>query len=168
MSVGGFLLDDVTVTRGGARLINGVSAHLPAERCTAVVGASGAGKSTLLRLLNRLEEPTTGRNSLDNVPITDLDVLALRRRVSLVAQRPVLLTERVTDDLRVGNPALTEPRVRALLGRVGLSAEFADRRTDELSGGEAQRVCWPVPWPSNPRWCCSTSRPRRRMARTPR
>ena len=137
----GFQLDHVTVTRGGASLLDAVTAELPAARCTAVVGASGAGKSTLLRLLNRLDEPSAGRIQLDGVPLAELDVLALRRRVGLVAQRPVLLTDRVADELRVGQPGLGEQQVGELLERVGLPAGFARRATGELSGGEAQRVC---------------------------
>jgi putative ABC transport system ATP-binding protein len=53
----------------------------------------------------------------------------------------VLLTDRVTDDLRVGRPDLPDRRVEELLARVGLPAGFGACRTGELSGGEAQRVC---------------------------
>lgn len=137
----GFVLDQVSVIRGRVRLLNGVSAHIKAGRCTAVVGPSGAGKSTLLRLLNRLDEPTTGRVLLHGAPITQTDVLTLRRHVGLVAQRPVLLTDRVSDETRVGRPDLSTPRVVELLARVGLPANFGQRRTAELSGGEAQRAC---------------------------
>lgn len=137
----GFTLDDVTVLRGSTQVLDRVSAHLPAGRCTAVTGTSGAGKTTLLRLLNRLEEPTGGRILLDDVPLAELDVLALRRRVGLVAQRPVLLTERVADEVRVGCQELSESHAADLLAKVGLPLSFAARPTSELSGGEAQRVC---------------------------
>lgn len=137
----GFLLDRVTVARGPIRLVDEVSAYLPAARCTAVVGPSGAGKSTLLRLLNRLAEPTTGHILLDGVRLAELDVLALRRRVGLVAQQPILLTDRVADDIRLARPELAGSRVARLLALVGLPADFGERRTAELSGGEAQRVC---------------------------
>jgi putative ABC transport system ATP-binding protein len=70
-----------------------------------------------------------------------MDVLALRRRVGLVAQQPVLLTERVAEELRVGRGDLSTERSLALLQRVGLSTDFAARDTAELSGGEAQRLC---------------------------
>ncbi|MBF6326947.1 ATP-binding cassette domain-containing protein [Nocardia transvalensis] len=114
---------------------------VPGGRCTAVVGPSGVGKTTLLRLLNRLAEPTTGRILLDGVPITDIDVLELRRRVGLVPQRPTLLADIVIDEVRVGRPALTDQQVGELLSWVGLPETFAHRRCCELSGGEAQRVC---------------------------
>jgi putative ABC transport system ATP-binding protein len=136
-----FVLDRVGVVRGGARLLDGVSATIPGGLLTAVVGPSGAGKSTLLRLLNRLVEPTSGQLLLDGRPLPSWDVLALRRRVGLVAQQPVLLGERVLDELRVGRPDLTAERAGDLLAVVGLPGQFADRRTAELSGGEAQRVC---------------------------
>lgn len=138
---GGFRLDRVTHTRGPTRILDEITAGLPAGRCTAVVGPSGSGKSTLLRLLNRLAEPTTGLVLLDEAPLTELDVLALRRRVGLVAQQPVLLTDQVATDLRLGHPDLTDHHARELLTRVGLPDTFGGRRTDGLSGGEVQRVC---------------------------
>lgn len=137
----GFHLDGVTVVRDRTTVLDDIRAHLPAGRCTAVVGDSGSGKSTLLRLLNRLTEPTTGRVLLDRTPLPEFDVVALRRRVGLVGQQPVLLTDQVATDLRLGRPDLTDHRMRELLARAGLPADFGERRTDGLSGGEAQRVC---------------------------
>src|SRR5258705_5000896 len=139
--MGGFTLDAITVTRGPVRLLDGVSVCVEAARCTAVVGHSGAGKSTLLRVLNRLEAPSEGRVLLDGRPIGEMDVPGLRRRVGLVAQQPVLLTDRVTDELRVGRHDLSAEQSSALLQRVGLPVDFATRPTAELSGGEAQRLC---------------------------
>jgi putative ABC transport system ATP-binding protein len=141
MRMEGFRLEQVTVTRGPATLLAQVSTSIPVGRCTAVTGASGAGKSTLLRLLNRLTEPTTGRITLEGVPIAELDVLVLRRRIGLVAQAPVLLTDRVLDEVRVGRPNLSETGAVELLARVGLAPWFTERATTELSGGETQRVC---------------------------
>jgi putative ABC transport system ATP-binding protein len=137
----GLVLDRTTVVRNDVRLLDSISAHFPPAQCTAIVGASGAGKSTLLRLLNRLDDPSTGQVLLDDVPLPQLDVLALRRRIGLVAQRPVLLADRVDAELRVGQSQLDDDGIRLLLERVGLPATFAHRGTSDLSGGEAQRVC---------------------------
>lgn len=137
----GFFLDRVTLTRGPARLLDEVSLRIEPGRCTALIGRSGAGKSTLLRLLNRLEESTSGRVLLDGTPLAEMDVPGLRRRVGLVAQRPVLLTDLVADELLVGRRGLPDARLERLLVGVGLPAEFAARHTAQLSGGEAQRVC---------------------------
>ena len=141
VAVDGFLLERVSVVRGGATLLWQIGAHLPAGCCSAVIGASGSGKTTLLRLLNRLIDPTAGRILLDGVALTELDVLALRRRVGLVAQAPVLLTDLVLDEVRVGRPDLSDGRVTELLARVGLGEKFVTRPTSGLSGGEAQRLC---------------------------
>jgi len=136
-----FALDGVTVRRGGALLLDRVTCRLPAGACTALTGPSGAGKTTLLRLLNRLEDPDSGQLRLHGCPLPGMDVLALRRRVALVAQAPVLLTERVLDELRTGRPGLGEEPAAALLDRVSLPAAMLARRTGGLSGGEAQRLC---------------------------
>jgi putative ABC transport system ATP-binding protein len=136
-----FSLEQVTVRRGGTLLLDRVTCQIPAGACTAVTGPSGAGKTTLLRLLNRLEEPDGGRVCLDGRPLPGLDVLALRRRVALVAQAPVLLTGQVLDELRAGRPEMDEDQATGLLDRVSLPARMLTRSTAGLSGGEAQRLC---------------------------
>lgn len=133
-------LEQVSAGYGSTPQLIEVDAVFPARRCAAVVGPSGAGKTTLLRLLNRFGEPSSGRVLLEGTPVTELDVLALRRRVGLVPQKPVLLTDTVGEEVRVGRQVSAE-RVGELLIRAGLPAEFAQRRCAELSGGEAQRVC---------------------------
>lgn len=93
-----FALEQVTVRRGGAVVLDAVTCEIPAGVCTAVAGRSGAGKSALLRLLNRLAEPTGGRVLLDGRPLAELDVLALRRRVGLAALTASRLAERALFD----------------------------------------------------------------------
>ncbi|MFC4467322.1 ATP-binding cassette domain-containing protein [Streptomyces xiangluensis] len=134
-------LDGVTVRRASTLLLHDVTCQVPAGACTVLVGPSGAGKSTLLRLLNRFEEPTAGAVTYRGRPLPAWDVLALRREVALVAQQPVLLADRLLDELRIGLPALAEADAGALLRRLGLPSGAADRATSSLSGGEAQRVC---------------------------
>lgn len=92
-------------------------------------------------MLNRLEEPDSRLVCWEGISLPEMDVLALRRWVGLVAQQPVLLAERVTDELRIGRAQLSDRSIGGLLGRVGLASGFAGRRSAELSGGEAQRVC---------------------------
>jgi UDP-glucose/iron transport system ATP-binding protein len=136
-----FTLEAVTVGRGGTLLLDHVTCEIPAGTCTAVTGPSGAGKTTLLRLLNRLDEPDTGRIRLQGRPLPDLDVLALRRRVALVAQAPVLLTGQVLDELRAGQPRLGKDEAAGLLEQASLPPGMLARSTAGLSGGEAQRLC---------------------------
>ncbi|QVI19311.1 ATP-binding cassette domain-containing protein [Nocardia tengchongensis] len=134
------VLEQVSLGHGSTPVLDDVDAVFEGGACTAVVGPSGAGKTTLLRLLNRFGEPDSGRVLLDGTPVTELDVLALRREVGLVPQKPVLLTDTVAEEVRVGR-AVDGDTVDELLGAVGLPDGFAARRCAELSGGEAQRVC---------------------------
>ena len=118
-------------------------AVLPAARLV-VIGRSGSGKSTLLRLLNRLEDPLSGTVLFDGCPLPDQDPLALRRRVALVLQMPVVFDGTVRDNLSTrphAAPAPSEAHLAALLSDVGLSGDFLDRRAEGLSVGEKQRVC---------------------------
>ena len=135
-----FTLVDVTFEVGGRVILDGVSDHLHEGHVTGIVGPSGSGKSTLLRMLNRLEEPTSGVITFHGVPLPDLDVHDLRRRVGLVAQRPAMLTDRVDSEVRAGAPELDSVAVDRLLAQVALDHLDRDRRPDELSGGEQQRL----------------------------
>jgi UDP-glucose/iron transport system ATP-binding protein len=122
-------------------VLDDVSAVVPERGVTCIVGPSGAGKSTLLRLGNRLEVPTSGRVLFRGDDVAGLDPLTLRRRVGMVFQRPTLFGGTVRDNLRVGAPELEDDEAVELLARAELPAPFLDRPADDLSGGEAQRVC---------------------------
>lgn len=113
-----------------------------------VMGPSGAGKSTLLRLLNLLEPPTGGKLYFMGKdvygPGGGVDV-AIRRRVTMVFQRPVLFNGTVSDNVAYGlkvrgerEPQLGR-RVAAALKWVGLQ-DLAGQNARSLSGGEAQRT----------------------------
>lgn len=111
----------------------------------ALVGPSGAGKSTLLRLLNFLETPTSGQITfLDYQYQIDSDVpIEIRRRVTTVFQRPILLNQSVSENviygMKVRGKKDTDGLCKYVLEQVGL-AHIAHQRARTLSGGEAQRV----------------------------
>jgi tungstate transport system ATP-binding protein len=111
----------------------------------ALVGPSGAGKSTLLRLLNFLERPTSGSIRFLNTEFgPDRSMpLKLRRRVTTVFQRPVLLNRsvwsNVTYGLRLRGQRNSAHQVELALEQVGLS-DLMRQQARTLSGGEAQRV----------------------------
>ena len=130
----------VTVKRGGRTLLADVTLAVPDGVVTVVVGPSGAGKSTLLRLGNRLEAPTSGTVRFRGEDVATADPPSLRRRVGMVFQRPAPLPGDVAANLRTGAPDATDDDVARTLADVGL-AGLASRPADELSGGEAQRMC---------------------------
>ena len=136
-------------TRGLGRTVNGqmlvqeVTIEVQGEEVFVVFGPSGSGKTSLLRLLNRLDEPTSGTVLLDGTDYRDIEPRTLRRRVGWVPQAPTLIDGTVAENVAWGPTLREEPvdtdRLDALLDRLGLSG-FAERETDRLSGGEAQRV----------------------------
>lgn len=136
-----FAFDRVGVRRGERWAVRDVSARVPEHGVTVVVGPSGAGKSTLLRLCNRLEVPSEGRVCFRSADVQQLDPMALRRRVGMVSQRPVLFGGSVRDNLRVALPRADDDAFADALSRVALDPSFLSRPGTELSGGEAQRVC---------------------------
>jgi putative ABC transport system ATP-binding protein len=114
----------------------------PGDRM-AVFGPSGAGKSTLIRLLNRLDEPTSGTILVEGRDYREIPPQDLRRRLGMVMQRPHLFPGTVAENLRFGPEAngqsLSKDEIADLLAGVDLEG-FADRSISRLSGGEAQRV----------------------------
>lgn len=108
-----------------------------------VFGPSGAGKSSLLRLLNRLDEPTSGTVFVYGTDYRTIAPQELRRRVGLVPQRPTLVEGTVAENVAWGYTLRDEPIDREylewLLDRLGLDG-YADRTAEDLSGGEQQRV----------------------------
>jgi len=111
----------------------------------ALVGPSGAGKSTLLRLLNFLEPPTDGTIHFLNAEFSAHRPMPLeiRRRVTTVFQRPILLNRSLRDNVNYGlslrGRRNAAKLVDSTLEQVGLKP-LASQRARTLSGGEAQRV----------------------------
>jgi len=135
-----FELREVSLTRGGRRVLDRIGADLHSG-ATAIVGPSGSGKSTLLRLLNRLADPDSGAIAYRDRPLVEYDPLALRREVSLVPQLPSLLPGSVESNVAyAAGLAGREPELERCLSLAGLDSAFATRDVGELSVGERQRV----------------------------
>lgn len=135
-----FELSEVSLTRGDRRVLDSLSAVIPAG-ATAIVGPSGAGKSTLLRLLNRLADPDAGTISYRGKPLGEYEPLALRRQVSLVPQLPALLEGTVESNLAyAASLAGKELDPEHCLRLAGLDPAFAGRDVAKLSVGEQQRA----------------------------
>lgn len=128
---------------GRKSLLRDISFRLERSQVLAVLGPSGAGKSTLLRLLNRLDEPTSGQVLLDGRNYLEIDPRELRRRVGMVMQRAYLFPGTAAGNIGYGpaqhSMALTDAQIGELLEQVGMQG-YADRDVATLSGGEAQRI----------------------------
>jgi phosphate transport system ATP-binding protein len=165
-------IESVSLAYGERWVVRNVTLPVRQGEVLALIGASGSGKTTLLRSLNRLTEVTAGasragRITLDGTEIGELEVTALRRRISMVFQQPnpfpMSVFENVAYALREehrgsGNARRgggrgrrkrpsrkdLEPAVMQALQRAGLYEEV---KTDlnhpalRLSGGQQQRLC---------------------------
>src|SRR5215472_10866895 len=124
-------------------IVHDVSLSVQRGELLGLVGPSGSGKSSLLRLLNRLDEPTSGTVFLEGQDYRQIPPRELRRRVGMVTQRPFLFPGDIASNLRFGplqrGESLPDNEIAGLLERVGL-AGFAGRNVANLSGGEQQRV----------------------------
>lgn len=143
-----YRLDGVLHTYGNGPALDVAELELSTGRVHAVLGPNGSGKSTLLHVLALLLPPSSGEVEILGArayPRTSngVGLRALRRQVTLIHQRPVLLSRDVAGNVAFGLCARglardeVQRRVAHALARVGL-AGFERRR--ELSGGEVQRV----------------------------
>ena len=129
--------------------VKDVSLNIERGDIFGIIGFSGAGKSTLLRMVNLLEEPTSGQITVDKYQLDSIsskDLRKLRRKIGMIFQTFNLFNSRtvygnIAYPLRLEKKSKVEidQRVKELLRFVGLE-DKADKYPEQLSGGQKQRV----------------------------
>lgn len=133
---GEIVFDRVTFAYAeGEPVLHDVSFRIrPGER-VAVVGWTGAGKTTLIRLLVRLYDVREGRVLLDGRDVREYDLHDLRRAIGVVLQDHFLFAGTVASNISLGDPSITEERVRR-----AAEAVDAQRFIERLPGGYEEEV----------------------------
>ena len=149
---------DVDFDYGDDRpVLAAVDLHIGAGRSVGIVGRTGSGKTTFSRLVLRLVEPTGGQVALGGVPIADIPLVELRRRVALVPQEVELFAGSLRDNVTLFDDEPTDAAVVDALERVGLGALASSGIERELgaagaglSAGEAQLLALARVWLRDP------------------
>lgn len=152
--------DDVDFDYGGTEpqpVLHDVDLYVGAGRSIGVVGRTGSGKTTASRLVLRLVEPSSGEVRVGGVPIEEIPLGDLRRRVALVPQEVELFHGSIRDNVTMFDPTPSDADVERALRQVGLQhvVEQGIERTVGhgdvgLSAGEAQLLALARVWLRDP------------------
>jgi ABC-type multidrug transport system fused ATPase/permease subunit len=138
-------------------VLTDVDVRIAAGRSVGIVGRTGSGKTTFSRLLLRLVEVTSGDLKLGGIPIADIPIVELRRRVALIPQEVELFAGTVRDNVTLFDDDPRDDDVVAALRGVGLDS-LADAGIHRdlgaagagLSAGEAQLLALARVWLRDP------------------
>ena len=135
----------------GPVVLRGIDLRIEHGETVAIVGPNGSGKSTIVNLLCRFDDPKSGSVCLDDVPLNEMRIRDLRRRIALVTQRTILFDDTIENNIRYGTPGADSAAViRA--AKLAFADEFICRKTPNgyetnlgaggmrLSGGQMQRI----------------------------
>ncbi|WP_092198797.1 ABC transporter ATP-binding protein [Blastococcus tunisiensis] len=139
-----------TYPEGPRAALSGVELAVPAGSTLALVGETGSGKSTLASLVARLNDPTTGRVTIDGVDVRDMALADLARVVGVVSQETYLLHGTIRENLRHAKADATDEEMVSAARRAQVHDVIAalpagydtvvGARGHRFSGGEKQRL----------------------------
>lgn len=131
-------------------VLQGMNLDVAPGETVALVGPSGAGKTTIFQLLMRFYDPAAGHLTFDGTDIRAIDPIALRRKIGLVPQEPMIFSANAWDNIRYGRPEAGDDEVRAAAeaaAATGFIEElpegfetFLGEKGVRLSGGQRQRI----------------------------
>lgn len=139
---------DVSKMYGSFRAVHNVNLHIREGELVTLIGPSGSGKTTTMKMINRLIEPSGGTILINGKPVSEHNVVELRRNIGYVIQNIGLLPHMtlaeniaIVPKMQKWDKSRYEARVDELLTLVGLNpAQYRNRYPAELSGGQQQRI----------------------------
>jgi ABC-type multidrug transport system fused ATPase/permease subunit len=133
------------------QVLGGIDLLIPRGQQIALVGKSGAGKSTLVDLVPRLREASDGEVLFDGVPVSEFDLVSLRRSIGFMTQDAMLFNDTVRYNLSYGLERVPDDAEIQVALEKSWSADFVSKLTNgletkvgdrgvRLSGGQRQRL----------------------------
>lgn len=137
-------LDKIDYRIDNKTILDNINFQLQPSEFKLITGPSGCGKSTLLKLISSLLSPTSGNIFFENKDYVTLPPEEYRQQVSYCTQTPMLFGETVYDNLKfpylLRKVSVDDRKLKQNLDYFGLPASIIEKRINELSGGEKQRI----------------------------
>ena len=131
-------------------VLKNISLKINGGKMTALVGQSGSGKSTLLNMIPRIYNPSDGSIKIDNQDVTEINLMSLRKQISIVDQNTTLFDDTVFNNIKYAQPDSSDGEILEA-AKLSMSEEFINNLENgfetkigengvKLSGGEKQRL----------------------------
>ena len=140
-----FTYDDTNITA-----LKNINISVKSGETIAILGKTGSGKSTIIELISRLYDTKVGTILLDDIPIKEANLDAVRSQIGFVPQDPFLFSESIEDNIKFGKEDATEEEIIAAAKNADVHKNIIDfpngyktvlgERGVTLSGGQKQRV----------------------------
>ena len=138
------------LTNPDNKVLKDININISGRKMTALVGQSGSGKSTLLNLIPRIYDPKFGKIEIDNKDIAKVNLLSLRREISIVDQNITLFDDTVFNNIKYAKPNASDKEIYEA-AKLSMCLDFIDNLQSKydtmigengvkLSGGEKQRL----------------------------
>ena len=131
-------------------VLKNISLKINGGKMTALVGQSGSGKSTLLNMIPRIYNPISGSIKIDDQDLTKINLMSLRKQISIVDQNTTLFDDTVFNNIKYAQPDSSNEEIMQA-AKLSMSEEFINNLENgfetkigengvKLSGGEKQRL----------------------------
>ncbi|MDD4169445.1 MAG: ATP-binding cassette domain-containing protein [Desulfotomaculaceae bacterium] len=135
---------NVSFVDGDKAILKNISVNIEKGDFISIVGPSGGGKSTFLKLCSHLISPTNGNVVFKGKNYTEYSPMELRKSIAYCFQTPYLFGDTVLENINfpfsIRNEKLDQERVIDIFSMFHMSIDYLDKNTQNLSGGEKQRI----------------------------